>query len=167
MPKLHPALAAFLVGPIAGVVHGQSWSGSLPDRVATHFRADGTPNGWMPRDDALHFYAAIVIGTNLLLLVITAFIGVIPPSLVNIPNRDHWLAPERREETTAKLAVRMGVFSLGLSAFLIAVFQLTFEAAITTPPALPAGSLPLYTVAFFVFLGGWVAWLVRTFRVAK
>jgi uncharacterized membrane protein len=159
--KLHPILAAFAVGPVAAILHERMWVARLPERVATHFGVDGAPNGWMSRDDATTFYLAVVIGLNLLFFLISVSLGALPSSMVNIPNREYWLAPERRDETVRRMSVRLAIFVLALSAFVIVVFHMTFQASTEAHPSLTIG--PAVGV-FLAFVAAWVASLVVGFR---
>lgn len=70
----------------------------LPEPVASHFDADGYPDGWMSR--------TMFVLTMMFVLLISAVstIGVASlqqkmPDSINIPNKAYWLAPERQEET--------------------------------------------------------------------
>jgi uncharacterized membrane protein len=163
--KLHPALAAFAVGPVAAILHEHLWSDRLPERFATHFGVDGVPNGWMSHDGAMTTYLAIVIGFNLLFFLIALSLGALPSSMVNIPNRDYWLAPERRDDTVRKMAARLSVFAVVLSAFLILVFHMTFQAAVNPRPVLPMSNIVPALGAFFVFLIAWIGSLLVGFRM--
>ena len=163
--KLHPSLAAFLIAPVVAFVHARSWAERLPARVATHFGADGVPNAWSDRDGAIHLYLLTVVGISLVLLLVTALLGVLPPSTINMPNRDHWLAPERREETTRKMTNRMAIFGVGMGLFLIAMFDLTFRASMQTAVALPNSTFLVYLGAFLAFVLLWVISLYRAFRM--
>jgi len=77
--------------------------GSLPPRVASHFDLAGQPNGWMTRDELVAFIAGMGILLPLLIVGMMAGAGRIPVSFVNLPNRDYWLAPERRRSTSLVL----------------------------------------------------------------
>ena len=77
----------------------------LPDTIATHFAGNGEPNGWSSKST---FF--------LLMIGIMVFIGISlgpsvlwlwQPGLVNLPNRDYWLAPERNEQTKQFFADRV------------------------------------------------------------
>ena len=97
----------------------------LPDRLATHFGNNGRPNGWMDRDTFRWFYWIMVLGVPIFFAGITALIRVLPPSLVNIPNREYWLAPERRRETLHRMVDLMSLLSAGTMAFLLLLFHAT------------------------------------------
>ena len=165
--KIYPSLSAFLVGPIVAWVHSRTWVDRLPARVATHFGADGTPNAWSDRSDAIALYLATVVGTSLVFLVITTLLGVFPPSTINMPNRDYWLTAERREETTRRMTNRMAFFGLGLAAFLIAIFDLTFRASMTPSSMLPNYAFFGYLGSFLAFVAVWVFLLYRAFRLPE
>jgi hypothetical protein len=118
----------------------------------------------MSRDGATTTYLAVVIGVNALFFLITLSLGGLPPSMVNIPNRDYWLAPERRDETVRRMAVRMAIFGVMLSAFLIFVFQMNFEAATQAQPRLPLSTILPAMSVFFGFVAVWVGSLIVGFR---
>ena len=63
----------WLTLPITALLYAQSWS-QLPPAVATHFAANGQPNGWMSRPTALYFALGI---TAFLLVIFTAIATLI------------------------------------------------------------------------------------------
>src|SRR5258707_6483114 len=58
----------WLVLPLTALRYGQVWD-ELPARMATHFGANGQPDGWMPRE--VSFYLALGV-TAFTLLTFTA-----------------------------------------------------------------------------------------------
>jgi hypothetical protein len=82
--------------------------GDLPARVASHFDAAGHPNGWMSRDGVVDFTLGLGILMPAFVLATMAGAGWLPSHLVNLPNREYWLAPERRP------AVRRVLLCFGL-----------------------------------------------------
>jgi len=77
--------------------------GELPARVASHFDIQGRPNGWMSRDVCIYFTLGLGIFMPAFIVGMMALTRWIPVNLVNLPNREYWLAPERRKETSALL----------------------------------------------------------------
>jgi hypothetical protein len=59
--------------PLTALRYWQGWD-ALPTSMATHFAADGHPNGWMPRETA--FYYALGV-TTFMLIVFTALAVVV------------------------------------------------------------------------------------------
>jgi hypothetical protein len=70
----------------------------LPQRVATHFGANGLPNGWMPRDVYLNFTLLFGMGTSLFLMGTFYIIRFIPPQFLNVPHHEYWRSPEHFPE---------------------------------------------------------------------
>lgn len=102
--------------------------GDLPATLATHFTVGGTPNGWMSREVFVAFYFGI------LLVILGSFVGVgallekkIGPHLVNIPNKQYWLAPERAAETMKTLRQWMYAVGAFCAVFIIALYQMLIE----------------------------------------
>lgn len=118
--------AAFLVGMVATYAR-------LPERVAAHFGANGVANGWMTRDGYFWFMIGIVTLVSLTMLAAFGSIWFLPNSMINIPRRDYWLAPERRAET-ARALTRFGLLIVGLnSLFFLAIHLLVVSANESQP----------------------------------
>src|SRR5258708_5863669 len=101
MNSRHPRIALMILALFWLGFAGYVWltAPQLPESVATHFGAGGPPNGLMSRAQPLRF--TLVMGTALpaFVLGVFAFMRNRPGRMLNIPHKDHWLAPERREAT--------------------------------------------------------------------
>ena len=73
----------------------------LPGRVATHFGAEGVPNGWMSRTGYLIFISVLTVGLPLINIIIVLSINRIPDQFINLPNKDYWLSPENKQRTNS------------------------------------------------------------------
>lgn len=150
---LYLALVAFLIRTAPG----------LPDRVASHFGMEGAANGWMSRPSYLAFQTAFPLLLALLFVGILALIRMLPARFVNLPNRDFWLAPERRATTVAALR---GWFVWMLCLFVVffgGLHGLTVAANRVAPPRLPMGGLLLVVIAFLLGLMLWAILLMVRF----
>jgi serine/threonine-protein kinase len=139
---------------------------ALPPTMASHFDAAGRPNGFMPRDGFLGSFAFIGGFTVLLLLGIPWLGRALPPALINVPNRDYWLAPQRLPQVHAKLTTWAAWFACGTTAFLIAVLELVLRANLTRTPLANEAMVALLAMALLGTLAGIVA-LMRSFRVPR
>lgn len=137
---------------------------SLPDVVASHFAADGTANGSMSRGAYVGVMLAVVIGLPTLLTVVSYFGLGAPGARINLPNRDYWLAPERRAQTLSYLRAQLARFSTVLLVFLCYVHWLVVQANGTRPPHLSAPWINVGLVGFAVFAIVWTRLIVRRFR---
>jgi hypothetical protein len=113
--------------------------------VASHFDAAGRVNGWMPRGPFVGLYAGVVALLTAV-FVIASLAMRVPGLRVNLPNRDHWLAPERRDATFSWLAA----WSYGMASItvwlIIGIMRLAARANQGSPGAM--ASAPLLLVAF-------------------
>ncbi len=138
-------------------------SARLPERVASHFGSGGLANGFMTHDVYVLFMIAM---TTLLPLVVVASLGFIPrlaTSKLSIKNREHWLAPARREATMATLGNMACAIGVVLILFLVGIHFLTLEANTRTPPRLDEGAFFVVLVLFLVVIGTSVAFMAIRF----
>lgn len=101
------------------------WYDKLPAVVPSHFDGTGQANGWMSK---FGFY--LLMGSlQALLLVGTPMLGRLiknlPDSMLNIPNKDYWLAPERREGTLDLNSCFLGTVGWLTSWLFIAIFHIS------------------------------------------
>jgi len=61
-------------------------------------------------------------------MVVFSAIRVVPPSLWNLPSKDYWLAPERRDATVTRVADEMASFGNATLALVLMTFELAFRA---------------------------------------
>ena len=94
---------AFIV--VLALCVGFVWwsSGALPETVASHFVADGSASGFMPRDRYLAFMLTLVVAVPSLLFIAACLASRLPVRFINVPHRQYWLAPERRAATLGSL----------------------------------------------------------------
>ena len=155
------ALAALLAVLAAYVWHSAQ---QLPLVVASHFGSGGAADGFMPRGMYIGFMLAIIVGVPLLLAVLPTLAAGSDGARLKIPDRDHWLAPERRRATLAFVALHGQCFAAVVAVFLAYVQGLVVRANQLTPPMLQQQRLVAALVVFFAILGVWLLVLYRRFR---
>lgn len=120
----------------------------LPDNIAVHFGAGGEPNGWSNKTEFVLTYG----GTEAFIMIVgvaLAFVlGRIPASLINIPHREYWLSPERKDETLVFLVDQLLWIEVATLAFLIAIAQLVFKENLGEVPPRLSGEFWYVLVAF-------------------
>jgi len=136
----------------------------LPALVASHFGSSGTPDGFMPRGVYIGFMLVFVMGFPALLVFVTSFALGRPNARINLPNRDYWLAPERRAETVCFLRARLRWFGVLLVTFLCYAHWLVVLANESQPVRLAEswfiGGLAVFLVAILI----WLRMLLGRFR---
>jgi len=94
-------LLPLLVAAVLASLHAWHLSSVLPERVASHFNDAGVPNAWMTRDGFVRVYALVIAVVTLVFAGVGALAPRMPDSLINLPNKSYWLAPERRASSLA------------------------------------------------------------------
>jgi uncharacterized membrane protein len=159
---MRAARAAFLVLLLVSGLQMLHHYPRLPERVASHFDGAGEANGFQSRSMFLVFHAGAMVLVAAIFLLLPGLLHRIPPGLINMPRRDYWLAPERRESSIALMAMLLTWFGVATTALLTVVMELVLRAN------LPGGGGRLSPVLMWALLGAYflfvAAWLVAIFR---
>jgi uncharacterized membrane protein len=140
-------------------------SQELPPLVASHFAASGAANGFMPRGTYVTTLLVLIIGVPLLLAALPSLIVSRRGGNVRIPNREHWLAPQRRAATFAFIGAHGQWFAAAVALFLADVHWLVVQANQAQPPVLATSAIQRALVVFAAALALWLFLLYRRFRV--
>jgi uncharacterized membrane protein len=149
---------AVVLGAITQCVHDFTL---LPDRLASHFNASGMPNGWMTKTQFLVIYGVALLPALAIEFWVSHRIANKPDASLNLPNKEYWLAPERRAGTFAYFETFFAWY--GCIFLLVVVFAmgLAMRANFDAPPRLPTG--PIFSdIAGFVLFN--VAAVIAMFR---
>jgi serine/threonine-protein kinase len=141
-------------------------SQQLPARVASHFNAAGLPDGWTTRSTYTWSMIGMTLGLAALLLAIFGITPNFPNSMINLPNRDYWLAPERRQQTCDTI-FRFGIWLAILTTALFLAIHLSIVAANAAQPPNLSHGVWLILGAFFLFMSAWTFFLIRQFLWTK
>ena len=136
-------------------------AGQLPQRLATHFGGGGQADGWMTRTGYLEFMSLFGLAFPLGLVGIFALARFLPAAAWNLPNRDYWLAPERRAATCACLLRYALWLACLILALVIEMHYTTIAANREHPPHLP---MRFFFMLLGCFLAGLAIWLISFYR---
>ena len=123
----------------------------LPERMASHFAASGMPNGWMDKRQFFLLYAVVILAAFFVEFRLARSVAGNSGSKLNLPNKDYWLAPERRAGTFAYIEQFFAWF--GCALLLLAVFAmgLAMRANFSDPVQLPTVPIVSAIAAFILF----------------
>jgi uncharacterized membrane protein len=154
-----------LAGAAALLLH---LAGQLPDLVAVHFDAAGRANGFMTRAGCRDFMLLSTLGVPLLITIATALLPrLVPASLINIPHRDYWLAPERARDSLVFLSEQGLWFGCIFVVFLTCVDAMLVKANALSPPEFPSRLFVAMLIVFFCAVGAWFVRMLRRFRAPR
>ena len=142
------------------VCHAAIYWDKLPEQVASHFDGNWNPDGWMPRDIFMYFYMGTVGLIALSFLGPVALIRKIPLRFISLPNRDYWLAPDRKEATIRAISGDMYSFHNITQIFIIALMHLVIMYNIDRKPISP----DTFWMLFWAYMLYMVYWTIRLMR---
>jgi hypothetical protein len=123
----------------------------IPEILGSHFAWGGFANGWQTKAAFFSTELAMIVLATVVAFGIPRIIAAVPVSLINLPYKEYWLAPERRENTLGYIRVWSAWFGCGLLAFLLFVMGLAFRANLHTPPQFNNAAFVPALLAFVAF----------------
>ena len=138
----------------------------LPDQIACHFNSAGQADNWMLKVIVFAINIGIVVFITILFLAIPLSFRYIPDSLINLPKKDYWLAPERRDETINFINRQSSWFGISTILFLLAVFELGLRANLREPVQMSNAYVLIFLGIYLAFTLIWlVRFIVRFYRI--
>jgi uncharacterized membrane protein len=127
----------------------------MPSNIAIHFNAAGIADGWGPKQPFFDLIGIVFLAIAAVFGLTSLLIRLLPNARVNLPNKDYWMAPERRELTLRVIGNQMLFFGALTMLLLDGVLYLCCTANLLPVPAIPAeqlwGMLVLYAAVNIVF----------------
>ncbi|HEV2520818.1 MAG TPA: DUF1648 domain-containing protein [Candidatus Acidoferrales bacterium] len=139
----------------------------LPDRVASHFAASGMPNGWMTKTQFLITYAALLLPALAVEFWVPRRIAKKPDARLNLPNKEYWLAPERRAETFAYFESFFAWYGCACLFVVAFAMGLAMRANLDTPHRLPTAPIVSVIAGFALYNVVAVAAMYRRFSIPE
>lgn len=137
----------------------------LPDRVASHFGASGRPDAWSSKQSFVEIYLFAVAVVALLFSGIGSLLRRTPSHMINLPNRDYWMAPARAEETIDFLSQQFLWVGSATLLLLLDIFHQAFMVHLARAGGLEHAVVSL--VLYVVFTAIWSIGLIRKFLQRK
>jgi MFS family permease len=157
----------FVLLLVASAVVIVATTADLPPEVASHFGAQGQPNGWQSLAGYRTWILATAIGLPCASVAAMVWLPRWFPRLSKLPNREYWLAPERRAATFAALvsfAFAVGIVEIG---FALGIHFTIVAANVLSPPRMPNEILVPVGVVFIVAIVALVIAYRLRFRVRR
>lgn len=133
----------------------------LPETVATYFGVPQEADGGMSRTVYIIFMLAFTVGIAALITVLTSAVPAKFPQWTNVPNRDYWLAPQRRAESLGYLGAHGRRLAYLIVMMMLGMHYTILLANHAQPPRLPG---PVFTSILISFALALIWWIVRLYR---
>ena len=138
----------------------------LPDRMASHFDLYGRPDGAQPKETFFLAMAAAIVMTGAIGFLLPVAIAAAPAELINLPRKDYWLGPERREETFRFLRTRLEWFACGVLFVLLYATSQAINANLPDNGPFMVQGMLYVLVGFVLVTAGGTVQLLRHFSGA-
>ncbi|MFN3302683.1 MAG: hypothetical protein ACK44A_03080 [Roseateles sp.] len=123
----------------------------------------GAPHKALPRDQHMALMFALAVFSPWLTTRGTLLLARHAPGLVNLPYRDHWLAPERLPQTLDDLGQRLAVLGLGLVLLFAGLHYQELQRAQPGWPAVPPATWTAGAVSLGLGFAWWMLALLHRF----
>lgn len=150
--------------PILTIAHIAWYYPVLPSLMASHFGPSGKADGFMSKQGFMVFYLGLVLFYCVLFGNMGMLLKKTPDEMINMPNKEYWLAPERREATLRVFSHQMAIFGIAIGAFFLAVMQTIFLTNLGGSHQLDSLFF-VYLVGFLLFTTIWTLQMLKQFKV--
>lgn len=157
-----PVLLYFLM-LLFGVLHWFRVYPQLPERMASHFTTNGTPNGWQPKLSFFLLSCGVVGMSAFVAFLVPRLIASRPAEKINLPHKEYWLAPPRREDTMRFFRAQMAWFGCGLLFVLLYGTSQAINANLPSVGYFDTRGMWYVVAGFLFFTLVWVIHFLRHF----
>jgi uncharacterized membrane protein len=154
-------LYAFLL--LCGAIGAAHYYALLPERMASHFASVGTPNGWQLKEMFFLLMGLVAATTAIICFLAPLLIARRPASQINLPNKEYWLAPERRAATMEFIAGQMRWFACGVLFVILFGGYEAIQANLRSVVRFDSPAMLIVMLGFLVFVLVWLVGFVRHF----
>ena len=137
----------------------------MPEVISDHFGGQGRPNGW--HDQARHavFYWGIIAVALFVGFLVPRLVRSIPAELVNLPHKEYWLTPTRRDEAFDALRDHMNWLGVAMLAMMLVIHREVFLANLRPDHRINNDVIWMTLAGFAIFMVSWLISIFRRFRV--
>jgi uncharacterized membrane protein len=131
----------------------------MPQRMASHFAADGRVNGWQSRQAFFVIMFLVSAASAVVCFLAPRQIAARANARINLPNRDYWL-----EATMRFISATMAWFGCGILLVLIAGTFFALQANLGPDRRFNSQAMLVVLAGFLASLLGLLTGLVRHFQ---
>lgn len=151
--------ALFLLTAVCTSIYFSYYYPLLPKVVASHFDLHGIANGWQTKQGFFEVLAGTTFLSAFLVFGIPTMIAVMP-GLINLPNKDYWLAPGQRAASLEFLSGWFAWFGYAVYLVIIVVFDYAMQMNLHSASGANPTRLWYMLAGLVVFA---IIWTIRLF----
>ncbi len=128
------------------IIRAIYWLPLMPDKIAIHYGFNGTADNWGNKMEFIILMGGLMLFLGMLFFGLSALMTRLPDTMINLPNKEYWLAPERRETSLNTVAQLMKDIGSRTLLFFAVIFEITCRSNASL-------SLQIDTQLFFIVFG--------------
>ena len=128
----------------------------FPNNVAIHFDSNGIPDSWTNKNINFLIEAFIYLLITGIFFSIPLIIKNTPSKFVNIPNKQYWLAPERKTYTSEMISNTLCWVGVGLNFFFIILGFIVLKTNMLRNVVLDNSIVYILLLALTVYMSIWL-----------
>jgi len=160
------AISMIITAIVGSIVLAVYYWPLLPVKVAEHFDAGGNADRWTSKGVLVATHIGLQLGTAAFFGLIAWSISFVPESMMNIPNKEYWLAAERKAETVEFSKVLLLVVGAATCFFMLFLSLLVYRASLQDGQMWAFGFWGLMGV-YLAFVFGLVGYNFWRFRLPQ
>jgi uncharacterized membrane protein len=135
-----------------------------PARVPVHFGLNGIPDRWGSSTSLLVIHLCLIGFSTLTFWALPELVRRAPSWMINLPNKDYWLVPERRAIAADKMAIWAHLLGIGVNVLVITL-QLVLSRNAGAATATGTSTPGLVLAGFLLFALCSMVWLIASYRL--
>lgn len=152
-----------LIAIIGFIIRATYWYPLLPETVAVHFGFKGEADNWSDKMEFIYIIGGLMMFLTTLFFGLPTLIKKLPDSMINLPNKEYWLASERRDFALAAVGRSFNEIGSRTLLLIAVVFELTCRANMLKPAYLSPETFLLLLGMFLFSVIVPIVYLVKQF----
>ncbi len=153
-----------VIAGVLGVVQSLYYYTQLPQTVAIHFGSGGIPDSWAGSEANLAISIVLYLFLMAMFVAIPQTLKYIPLHLISLPNREYWLAEERKESSLRQIGGMFNLYGTALIVFFLFLGHLVYLANMSSQVLLNEKVVWVITACLLLFTLVWLFVFFRRFR---
>jgi len=135
-----------------------------PATLAAHFNVQGAPDRFVSKGEFFYYEVQTVLIAVSLAIAMQILLEFTPMEMLNVPNREVWIAPEQRRNTKRKIGTFFDAIFSCILILIHVIFELAVSANLQDPIHFSAALIIPLIAGFFIFTIGMLFWLISSFH---
>ena len=153
-----------LITCLAGIGSSMVFYLYSPEEVAIHFNARGIADSWASKDSNLILWIGIYLFMTGLYLSFPYILRKTPVRFISMPNKEYWLAPERKGDTISRVSNMLFWFGSALNIFFIILGYIGFKANMLEEVKLNNSTMYTLLGIYFAYIAVWTVQFFIQFK---